>query len=357
MQYHPLGKTGLLVSELCLGTMTFGGRGYWEVVGKQQQEEVNQLIKASIDAGINFIDTADAYSFGLSEELLGQSIKDLGLRRKDLILATKARIRMDEGPNNVGLSRHHILNSIDESLERMGTDYIDLYQIHGVDYITPLEETLQALNDAVRMGKIRYIGLCNLPAWMITKAVMLSRQHGWPQFVSAQMFYSLAARDLEREVIPACQDLGLGVLPWSPLAGGLLSGKFTRENQSPEGARRAQFDFPVVNKERAFEVIDALLAIAKERSVSAAQVALAWTRTQSGISSVIIGAKRMEQLEDNLASVDLELTEEEHRMLDEASALPPEYPGWMLEFQARDRFPQDPDEAAKNSVDTEAVEQ
>jgi len=336
MKYHLFGRTGLYVSELCLGAMTFGGRGFWEVVGQTAQDGADRIVGTALDAGVNFFDTADVYSFGEAERILG---KALGPRRKDVVLATKVRGRMGEGPNDVGLSRAHILASIDESLERLGTDWVDVYQVHGLDPVTPLDETLRALDDVVRAGKVRYIGCSNLAAWQIMKANGIAAQHGLARFESVQAYYTVAGRDLEREVVPLLADQQMGLMVWSPLAGGLLSGKFRRDAGGPEGARRSRFDFPPVDKERAFACVDVMRPIAEAHDASVARVAIAWLLSRSVVTTVIIGAKNLEQLEDDLAASDLELTEDEIAWLDEVSALPPEYPGWMLERQSRDRGP------------------
>ncbi len=336
MQYTTLGKTGLFVSRLCLGTMTFGGKGFWEVIGRQGQDMAARLVDCCLEAGINFIDTADIYSFGDSERLLGEALKG---KRNRVVLATKVRGRMSEDPNDVGLSRKHIFDQIHGSLKRLQTDYIDLYQIHGYDHLTPFEETLSALDDLVRQGKVRYIGASNLAAWQLMKALGISNRMGWQRFVSLQAYYSIAGRDLERELVPLLQDQGLGLMVWSPLAGGLLSGKFNRQGEGPEGSRRASFDFPPVDKERAFNVIDVMRPIAKERGVSVANIALAWLLHQSSVSSVLIGAKTMEQLEDNLKAVQVELSAEELQRLDNVSRLAVEYPQWMIARQAVGRRP------------------
>ena len=336
MRYNLLGRTGLLVSELCLGTMTFGGVGFWEVVGKQGQETVNSLVGHSLDAGINFIDTANVYSEGESERLLGNAIKD---KRQDIVLATKVRGRMGDGQNQVGLSRGHIMQAVEASLTRLQTDYIDLYQIHGVDMLTPLDETMRALDDLVTQGKVRYIGCSNLMAWHMMKANAISAQQGWSRFESVQAYYTIAGRDLEREVIPFVQDQQMAVLVWSPLAGGLLSGKFSRDEDGPEGARRSAFDFPPIDRERAFNTVDVMREVADEHGCSVARIALAWLLHQPAVTSVIIGAKRMDQLEDNLAAPNIELSDEQLQRLDTVSQLPPEYPGWMVEFQQGDRKP------------------
>ena len=339
MRYHLLGQTGMYVSELCLGTMTYGGgKGVWESIGSLQQDAVNEQVKLAVDAGINFIDTANVYSSGKSEMLLGQALKSLGLPREQLIIATKSTGSMDETPNGRGQSRHHMFNAIDASLRRLQLDYIDLYQLHGFDPLTPFEESLSALNDLVRSGRVRYIGLCNMAAWQIMKSLAVSDQKGYAKFVSVQAYYTIAGRDLEREVVPLLQDQKLGLMVWSPLAGGLLSGKYrTADDKGPSGARRATFDFPLVDKERAFKCVDAMRPLADARQVSVAQIALAWILSKPFVSSVIIGAKSTDQLRDNLAAPRVQLTAEETQLLDGVSQLPPEYPGWMIAFQAQYR--------------------
>jgi aryl-alcohol dehydrogenase-like predicted oxidoreductase len=337
MKYNFLGNTGLLVSEICFGTMTFGGKGIWENIGRIQQDEVNELMKVVVDSGINFIDTANVYSFGESEKLLGQSIKDLGLSRNELVIATKVRGRMGVGKNNVGLSRYHIFQSVDESLQRLQLDHIDILYVHGVDPKTPVEETVRALNDIVLTGKVRYIAVCNWPAWMVMKAIGIAEKHGWSKFAGLQYFYSLAGRDIEREILPLAADQNLAVMPWSPLAGGFLSGKYTRDSQSNGGNRRDNFDFPPINKEGAFDIIDVLGEVGKQHNASVAQIALAWVRQQKQVTSTIIGAKRIEQLHDNIKSTEIELTADDLQKIHEVSALPKEYPGWMVERQSQDR--------------------
>jgi aryl-alcohol dehydrogenase-like predicted oxidoreductase len=339
MRYHLLGNTGVYVSEICLGTMTFGGKGFWEVVGKLGASEVERIVGSALDAGVNFIDTADVYAEGESEVLTGKALKALAKPRESVFLATKVRGRMGPAPNQTGLSRAHIVAGIDASLSRLGLDHVDLYQIHGIDFVTPIEETMHALDDIVRSGKVRYIGFCNLPAWYAMKANAYATAHGLSRFISAQMYYSIAGRDIEREMVPLAQDQKLAILPWSPLAGGLLSGKFDPSKPGPEGARRTTFDFPPVDRERLPKVLDALRTVATAHSVSVARVALAWQRTKSFVTSIIIGAKNGDQLADNLAATKLDLPKEHVDLLDAASSLPSEYPGWMLAFQNRDRDP------------------
>jgi aryl-alcohol dehydrogenase-like predicted oxidoreductase len=338
MRYRLLGRTGLYVSELCLGTMTFGGQGFWKVMGGLEQDAVTALVKQAFEAGVNFIDTANVYSLGESETLTGNAIKSLGLPREEIVVATKATGIMSETAiNDRGQSRYHLMNQVDASLKRLQLDHIDLYQLHGFDPLTPLEESLSTLNDLVRSGKVRYIGLCNMAAWQIMKALAISGKHHWTRFESVQAYYTVAGRDLEREVLPLLQDQQLGLMVWSPLAGGLLSGKFSSDKPGPEGARRTSFDFPVVDKARAFRCVDAMGPIAERHRVSVAQVALAWLLSRPQVSTVIIGAKTPDQLKDNLAASRLELSAEDLTALDEVSALPPEYPGWMLAMQGQYR--------------------
>lgn len=340
MKYNELGKTGVLVSELCLGAMTFGGKGYWQAIGQLAQDEVSQLVKASIDGGINFIDTANAYSEGLSETLLGESLKKLGISHQEVIIATKVRLRMGAGANQIGLSRLHIMDSVNDSLKRLQLSHIDLLYIHGVDPITPVEETMRGLEDVVRSGKVRYIGISNHPAWMVVKANSYAEKMGWTKFVASQNYYSMAGRDIERELVPMALSENISIMPWSPLAGGFLSGKFTRNNELAGNSRRDTFDFPPVNKPKAYDIIDVMAEIGKHHNVSVATVALNWVIKQPGITSTIIGAKNLQQLNDNLSAVHLELTPEEMQQLNEVSALPPEYPGWMVNRQMQGRWPE-----------------
>jgi len=339
MKYNLLGKTGVLVSELCLGAMTFGGKGYWEAIGQLKQEEVNQLVKMAIDSGINFIDTANAYSEGLSEILLGKSLKQLGINRQQVVIATKVRLRMGPGANQVGLSRLHILDSIDDSLQRLDMSYVDLLYIHGVDPITPLDETMRALEDVVRSGKVRYIGISNHPAWKVVKANAIAEKHGWTKFIASQNYYTIAGRDIEREIVPMLQSEGIALMPWSPLAGGFLSGKYTRNTEKAGDSRRDNFDFPPVNKTKAYDIIDVMLEIGKNHNVSVAQIALAWMLRKPAVTSIIIGAKKADQLKDNIDSTQLKLSDEEMQKLENISNLTPEYPGWMVERQLQGRYP------------------
>jgi aryl-alcohol dehydrogenase-like predicted oxidoreductase len=334
MEYATLGNTGLLVSKLCFGTMTFGeGKGRFKAVSAVGQAGANELVKTSIDGGINFFDTADNYTEGESEKILGQSLKNLNIARKDVVIATKVYSRVGPGPNDIGASRGHILDAVEASLGRLQTDHIDLYQIHVNDSVTPVEETLRALDTLVQQGKVRYIGCSNWQAWKIAKALGISELRNLARFDTLQAYYSIAGRDLEREIVPLLESEKVGLLVWSPLAGGLLSGKFSRTNQKPADSRRTELDFPVVDKERTWKILDVMAPIAKAHGCSPARVSLAWLLAKPVVTSVIIGAKRLDQLQDNLAAVELTLTQDELRQLDEVSALPPEYPGWVLPFQ------------------------
>jgi len=334
MKYRVLADTGVFVSELCLGAMTFGGNGQiWETIGGLDQKAADEMIGRALEAGINFIDTADVYSVGDSETLVGGALKG---RRQKVVLATKVRGRMGEGPNDVGLSRLHIMEGVEASLRRLGTEYIDLYQIHRSDPLTDFDDTLRALDDLVRQGKVRYIGCSNLTAWQLMKALGISRAEGLHRFRCTQSYYSIAGRELEREMIPLLHDQGVGLLVWSPLAGGFLSGKFTRD-QEGEG-RRASFDFPPVDREKGYNIVEAMQKIAADRGASVAQVALAWVLTNQAVTSVIIGARNMDQFEDNLSAVELSLSETELEELDEVSRLDLEYPAWMEVFPS-DRRP------------------
>jgi len=340
MRYNKLGSTGLFVSEVCFGTMTFGGSGGFEVMGAVQQADADALLARAIEAGINFIDTADTYSEGASERITGQALKNLGVKRDAVVVATKVFGEMGAGPNQRGSSRGHILDAARASLDRLQLDYIDLYQLHGFDPATPLEETLGALNDLVRQGLVRYIGVSNWAAWQIARALGIARLHGLAQFASLQAYYTLAARDVEREIVPMLTGEGLGLLVWSPLAGGLLSGKYGREQMDVQGSRRTAMAFPPVEMDRAYNVIDVLREMAARKQTSVAQLAIAWLLHQPRVTSVLLGTKRIEQLDDNLGAVDVVLSEEELRSLDEVSTLPAEYPGWMLDFWSQARVQQ-----------------
>jgi aryl-alcohol dehydrogenase-like predicted oxidoreductase len=333
MHYRLLGNTGLYVSELCLGTMTFGGKGFFEAVGKVDQATATALVARALEAGVNFIDTADVYSLGLSESMVGVALKEIGVKRSDVVIATKVYGRMSDGPNDAGLSRSHIMDAVEASLERLQTDHIDLYQVHAQDAVTPVEEVMATLNDLIRRGLVRYTGASNWQAWRIMKAQGLAAQNGWARFESLQAYYSIAGRDLEREIAPMLADQKMGLMVWSPLAGGILSGKFARNSKGPEGARRSSFDFPPVDKELAFTLVEAMAEIGANHGVSPARVALAWVLSRPFVSAVILGVKTLDQLNDNLAAAELSLAPEEIARLDTLSALKPEYPGWMVERQ------------------------
>jgi aryl-alcohol dehydrogenase-like predicted oxidoreductase len=339
MEYATLGNTGLLVSKLCFGTMTFGdGRGVFKAIGSVGQGDADELIKTSIGAGINFFDTADNYTEGESEKILGQSLKNLNIARKDVVIATKVYSRVGPGRNDIGASRGHSMEAVGASLRRLQTDHIDLYQIHGNDSVTPVEETLRVLDTLVQQGKVRYIGCSNWQAWKIAKALGISELRNLARFDTLQAYYSIAGRDLEREIVPLLESEKVGLLVWSPLAGGLLSGKFSRTNQKPADSRRTEYGFPIADKERTWKILDVMAQIAKAHGCSAARVSLAWLLAKPVVTSVIIGAKRLDQLQDNLEAVELTLAQDELRQLDEVSALQPEYPGWVLPFQGADRL-------------------
>lgn len=338
MRHHPLGRTGLFVSELCLGTMTFGGgEGIWAQIGNLQQADAERLIGSALNAGINFIDTADVYSGGLSEQITGQALKNLKVPRENVIVATKVFAETGPGPNARGATRGHIMDGVKASLKRLQLDHIDLYQIHGFDPATPIEETVRALDQLVRQGHVRHVGVSNWAAWQIVKALGVAERWGLSRFESLQAYYTIAGRDLERELVPMLHSEGVGLMVWSPLAGGLLSGKYGREQQGEQGSRRTSFDFPPVDKNRAYDCVDAMRPIAQAHGVSVAQIALAWLLHQPQVTSVIIGAKRPDQLADNMAATKVELSAAELAQLDEVSRLPAEYPGWMFVRQGEYR--------------------
>lgn len=333
MRQRPLGNSGLFVSELCLGTMTFGGSdGIWEQIGQLDQRAADALVRTAIDAGINFIDTANVYAGGTSERMLGQSLRNLGIARDDVVIATKVMGPMGPGPNARGASRGHILSQCRASLERMGLDHIDLYQIHGFDPATPIEETLEALDTVVRQGYVRYVGLSNWAAWQVVKGVGIAEARRLAPVLSLQAHYTLATRDLEREIAPMLTSERIGLMVWSPLSGGFLSGKYDRDGAAADG-RRATFDFPPVDRTRGFAAIDAMRDIADAKNATVAQVALAWLLHQPVVTSVIVGAKRVEQLSDNIAATRVVLDADDLATLDGVTRLPAEYPGWMLERQ------------------------
>ena len=337
MEYRTLGGSGLRVSVLTMGTMTFGGAGEFTDVGSTGLAEARRQVDMCLDAGVNLIDTADVYSAGLSEEIVGEVLDG---RRDRALLATKVRMEMGEGPNDAGLSRHHVITGCEASLRRLRTDHIDLYQVHEWDGQTPLEETLEALNQLVSSGKVRYVGASNYTAWQLMKALGVAERTGLPRFVSQQIYYSLQAREAEYELIPLAVDQGLGVLVWSPLAGGLLSGKYRRNHQAPVGSRQLSDwgEPPVYDPEGLYDIVEILIGIAEQHEVSAAQVALAWALGRPAVTSLIIGARTGDQLADNLEAANLTLTGDERARLDQASAPPLIYPFWHQAKTARDRL-------------------
>jgi aryl-alcohol dehydrogenase-like predicted oxidoreductase len=337
MEYRQLGRSGLRVSTITLGTMGFGGSGWAAAVGKIDVQEAQRQIDMARDAGVNLFDTADVYSNGASEVILGQA---LGSNRQDVLLATKVRMPMGDGPNDAGLSRHHIIRAAEASLRRIGCDYIDLYQVHEWDGQTPLEETLAALDHLVSSGKVRYIGCSNYAAWQLMKALSVSEREGLERFVSQQVYYSLQARDIEYEIVPLCVDQGVGILVWSPIAGGLLSGKYRRGVEAPPGSRHLGdwSEPPVYDQDKLYDTIEELVAIGADHGVSAAQVALAYTMAKPAITSVIVGARTTEQLADNLAAAELSLSAEEMDRLDAISAQPLLYPYWHQANNSSDRL-------------------
>jgi aryl-alcohol dehydrogenase-like predicted oxidoreductase len=339
LRYNQLGKSGLFVSELCLGAMTFGGRGMFKAVGQLGQKEADQLVRCALDSGINFIDTADIYSEGESERMTGQALKNLGIRRSSVVIATKVYARIGPGPNDSGASRGHMMDAVRGSLERLQTDYIDLYQIHGHDPYTPVEETMRAFDDLIRQGLVRYVGVSNWPAWRIMKAQGVAERFGWPRIETLQAYYTLTNRDLERELVPMMQDQNIGLMVWSPLAGGLLSGKFRKDEEAPADARRATFDFPPVDRDRLWRVLDVMRPIAEAHGVSCARLAIAWLLAKPTVMSVILGAKTTEQLGDTIAASSLTLSKDEIAKLDAVSELTPEYPAWMFARTGATRKP------------------
>jgi aryl-alcohol dehydrogenase-like predicted oxidoreductase len=341
MKFNRLGRTGLYVSELCMGTWGFSGRNYFGgAIGTLSQKDATKFIGRALEARINFIDTANVYSYGDSELMTGQALKDLGVKRSDVVLATKVFGRMAPGPNDMGASRGHIMDSVAASLERLQTDHIDLYQIHHSDPITPLDETMRALDDLVRQGMVRYVGVSNWEAWKIMKANGITEHRGLTRIETNQVYYSIGGRDIEQEMVPLMQDQGIGCLVWSPLAGGYMAGKYTPDgNTKPEPGRRANFDFPPIDKDKADKIVIAMREIGKKHGVSVACVGLTWVRQKPFITSTIIGATTMEQLNDNLASVDFTLSAEEMARLDEISADRQNYPYWMISRNNATRIP------------------
>jgi len=337
MKYKMLGDTGLVVSQMCLGTMTFGDHAVYKELAGLDQKQAETLVKQAVDAGINFIDTANVYSGGRSEEITGQAIKNLGIQRDSLVVATKARSAMGHGVNDKGLSRKHLIQQVDASLKRLGTDYIDLYQMHSFDPLTPIEVTLRVMDDLVRSGKVRYIGASNVPAWLLSQALSYSKYNQVEKFISLQAYYTIAGRDIERELIPLLEAQKVGLMVWSPLAGGLLSGKYSRSVKAESG-RRNTVNFPLVNAERAFDILDVLHPMAEAKGVTVAQLSLAWLLHQPAVTSIIVGAKRPDQLSDNLLANNVQFNDDELKQLDEISKLPAEYPGWILDYTKSDRY-------------------
>jgi aryl-alcohol dehydrogenase-like predicted oxidoreductase len=337
MDHRQLGRSGLRVSTLTLGTMTFGGRGEFAMVGATGLDDARRLIDRCLGAGVNLIDTADIYSRGLSEEIVGEAIAG---RRDQVLLATKVRMAMGEGANDAGLSRQHVIEACEASLRRLRTDHIDLYQVHEWDGQTPIEETLEALDLLVRAGKVRYVGCSNFTGWQLAKSIGIAERLRLPRYVSQQIHYSLQAREAEHELVPAGLDLGVGVMVWSPLAGGLLSGKYRRDQEPPAGSRHLTDwgEPPVRDHEQLYDIVEELVAIAVERDASPAQIALAWLLGRPGVATVVIGARTEEQLADNLAAADLALSEDERARLDRASAAPLPYPHWHQAKTAADRL-------------------
>ena len=325
MRTRFLGKAGIRVSELCLGTMTFGSGARFRHLGSLGQKDANNIVGMALDGGINFIATADIYSNGQTEEIMG---KALGKRRKDIILATKVRARMSSEPNDVGLSRHHILNECDASLKRLGTDYIDLYQVHAFDLNTPLEETLRAMNDLVRQGKVRYIGCSNFAGWQLMKALAISDKNNLGRFVVLEATYSLLVRDLEYELVPLCLDQGLGIMTYRPLGGGLLSGKYRRGNPRPKGARFSDDD-PGIDEQKAYDIVEELDRIAKAHKATITQASLNYLLSKPGVTSVVVGIRTPEQLADNLRTTDWEMRPEEVARLDKSSQPASIYPYYL----------------------------
>ena len=329
MHYARMGNTGLLISKLAFGAMTFGtAEGMMAAIAKLGQQDADRLVGAALDDGINFFNTADAYTAGQSENMLARA---LGTRRKDVVIATKVGFRTGEALVHTGLSRQHILASAEESLVRLNTDYIDVYLVHRVDPYTPTEETLDALNDLVRSGKVRYIGFSNWPAWRAALALGLQKQNGWAQFKAAEVYYSLVGRDAEHEIIPLALEAGIGLLIWSPLASGFLTGKYTRQNPQGDGGRLTGFDILPFDRERGYDLLEIMKQIAAAHNASPAQVAIAWLLSRPGVSSILLGATRLSQLEDNLASAHWALSDEQLRMLEELTRPTPIYPNWFNE--------------------------
>ena len=337
MEYRQLGRSGLRISKLTMGTMTFGGRGNFGKVGATDVDGARRQIGMAIDAGVNLIDTADVYSGGAAEEIVGRALRGI---RDDVLVATKARYPMGRDVNDAGLSRHHLIRACEASLRRLETDHIDLYQVHEWDGQTPLEETLAALDLLLTSGKVRYVGCSNFAGWQAMKALGIADRTGLPRFVSQQVHLSLQAREAEYEIVPSAIDQGLGLLIWSPLAGGLLSGKYRRGQDAPPGSRHASEwnEPPIYDEDKLYDTIEAVVEVAEARGVSPAQVALAWLLERPGITSVIVGARTDDQLADNLAAASLSLSADETARLDAVSRPPLIYPFWHQRDTANDRL-------------------
>ena len=330
MRMRKLGDSGLFVSELCFGAMTFGGtEGIWGQVGRLGQEDADLLVRTALDAGINLFDTANVYADGRSEEILGRSLRTLGVAREDVVIATKVASRMGKGANRQGASRGHILSEARASLKRLGLDHVDLYQIHAFDPATPIEETLEALDTLVRAGDVRYVGLSNWAAWQIMKAIGIARSRHLAPITSLQAYYTLVGRDIEREIAPLLRSEGVGLMVWSPLAGGYLTGKYSG-GRSGDGGRQTELDFPPIDRARGEPLIEVLQSIAEKHGHNPAQIAIAWLLRQPVVSTVIIGAKRVEQLRENVRSTQIALDDDDMVELDAVSRLPVEYPGWLM---------------------------
>lgn len=339
MKYKLLGRTGLIVSHLCLGTNTFGGdkSGRYAALGALDQPTANAIVKRALDAGINFIDTANVYSNGGSEQRVGQALKDLGIRRPDVVVATKVGLRMGPGRNAVGLTRAHIMAEAEASLKRLALDYVDIYMVHRFDPFTPLDESLRALDDLVRAGKVRYVACSNFAAWQVMKAIGLSERGRLARFEAVEAHYSIASRDVERELVPMIEDQQLGLMVWGPLVGGLLAGKVGRDGKGPSGSRLAGGITTPIDQERAFAIIDAMRPIAKAHGMTVARVALAWLLHQPWVTSVLFGATSVPQVEDNVQASDVTLTADELATLEKVSAIRLEYPAWMQKRVNADR--------------------
>jgi aryl-alcohol dehydrogenase-like predicted oxidoreductase len=336
LEYRFLGNSGLEVSEICFGVMSFTGEGGWEQIAKTEQKDADRVTEYAIDHGINFFDTADIYSHGQSEIMLG---KALGKKRKNMILATKCGFRMHEGPNGDGLSRGRIVEACDESLNRLNTDYIDLYQMHSYDFATPLEESLEAFNLLIQQGKVRYIGCSNFTGWQLMKAMSQTEKYGWEKFISLQAYYSLVGRDLELELVPVCLDQGIGILPWSPLHGGILTGKYRKGKEWPKGTRMSgPEDKLPYDVDRGEKILDLLDSIAQKRERTMAQIALNYLLCKPGVDSVVIGARDDKQLAENIEVSGWQLSKEEIKRLDDMSSPPNIYPHWYFDIFRKERM-------------------